>query len=89
MTELYDRLISKCVGSSFSKDHSPLNASALKDHSRLHSLAEQINGFDHQAIEMTFVLIRIHSLRSGNSKGFFQLTLRGKERSTHREILRL
>jgi hypothetical protein len=78
MTELYDRLISKCTRLSFSKDHSPLNASALKDHSRLQSLADQINGFDHQAIEMTFVLIRIHSLRSGNSKGFFQLPYEGK-----------
>ena len=67
MTELYDRLISKCTRLSFSKDHS-----------RLQSLADQINGFDHQAIEMTFVLIRIHSLRSGNSKGFFQLPYEGK-----------
>ena len=68
MTELYDRLISKCTGFSFSKDHS----------SKLLSLADQINAFDHQAIEMTFVLIRIHSLRSGNSKGFFQLPYDGK-----------
>ncbi len=70
MTELYDRLLSKCLNLSFGKEPS-----------KLVLLSEQINGFDHQASEMTFVLIRIHSLRSGHSKGFFQLPYEGKSTS--------
>ncbi len=67
MSELYDRLISKCSSTTF-----------LKDISKLNQLADQINAFDHQPSEMTFVLIRIHSLRSGHSKGFFQLPYEGR-----------
>jgi hypothetical protein len=64
MTELYERLLSKI---------SPLDESI-----NLQQLADKINMFDKHPSEMTFILIRIHSLRNGEDIKAFQLPYQGK-----------
>lgn len=64
MTELYDRLIER------NKQGEEYSSAKLRE------IADKINGFDNQAAEMTFVLIRIYSLRNGKEP--FQIPYEGK-----------